>query len=156
MIQITTDIIIKGKSPMQIFDWLSNLNQERYVQWHPNAHKDFKWIRKTKDFVGSIIYFNEVFDGYRVNCKWEILETKKDESNLMKAKTFYPIYLRLSVKKIIGEDTEVTHELLLGFSFYGLEKFFDWFVRKFIFTEVRREALKRHAMEEFKNLEKII
>ncbi len=77
IIQIITRIIVKGKTPQQIFDWMSNLNQERCVQWHPNAHKDFKWIRKTKEFVGSIIYFDEVFDGVRCALNYGIPEWLK-------------------------------------------------------------------------------
>jgi len=72
-----------------------------------------------------------------------------------KAKTLYPIYFSLSIKKI-GNDTEVTHMLEVGFSFKGLEKIFDWFVGKFIWTERARKAVERHAIKEFKNLENIL
>jgi hypothetical protein len=76
-------------------------------------------------------------------------------SALIRGKTFYPARLLLTAQKI-GEDTELTHEIQVGFSFYGLEKIFDWFVRKFIFTEKKIKAIHRHATEEFKNLENII
>ncbi|MDI6603145.1 MAG: hypothetical protein QME57_03475 [Patescibacteria group bacterium] len=73
----------------------------------------------------------------------------------MKAKAFYPIYLHLSGRKI-DSNTEITHTLLIGFSFKGLEKIFDWFVRNFILTERKIKALEKHTTEEFKNLEKMI
>lgn len=158
MIQIITKIIVKGKSPQQIFDWLHNLNQERYLQWHP-AHKDYRLIRETKNLTGSIIYFDETFGGRRVNYKWELIKVKRNLPVLvedkMKAKTLYPVYWHLSGEKI-NNDTKIIHKLMIGFSFKGLEKIFDWFVRKFIFTERRIKTLERHATEEFKNLEKII
>ncbi len=104
MIQINTKIIIKEKSPQQKFDLLSSLNQERYIQWHPTDHKNFKIIKQTKNLIGTIIYFDEVVEGIRVKGKWELIEVKRDFPILfevkMKAKTFYPIYLHLSGKKI--------------------------------------------------------
>jgi hypothetical protein len=159
MIQIITKIIVEGKSPQQIFDWMRTLNQEKYHQWHPVAHKDFKRIKETENLIGSVIYFDEIFEGIRVREKWEIIEVKR---NLpisfevgMKAKTFYPMYLYLSGKKT-NKDTEITHTLFVGFSFKGLEKIFDWFVKNFILSEKKIKALERHVIEEFKNLENII
>jgi len=159
MIQITTRIIIKGKSPQEIFDWIRNLNQERYLQWHPTAHKNFKLIKETENLIGSIIYFDEIFEGIRIKKKWEFVEVERNLpisfEGKMKAKTFYPIYLHLSGKKV-NSDTEIIHILRIGFSFKGLEKIFDWFVKKIIFTERKIKAVERHATEEFKNLENII
>lgn len=155
MLEIITKIIIKGKSPQQIFDWMLNLNQERYLEWHPTAHKSYRRIKETENFVGSIIYFEETLGDFRVNYKWEVVDLKTDNLILMKAKIFYPVYLSLSFLAT-NKDTEVIHQLRIGFSFKGLEKIFDWFVRKFIFTEKKIGALERHAMEEFKNLENII
>jgi len=60
MIKIITKIIIKGKSPQQIFDFIWNLNQERYIQMEPTAHKDVKLIKETENRVGSIFYFDEI------------------------------------------------------------------------------------------------
>lgn len=159
MIQIVTKIIVKGKSPQQIFDWMRNLNQEKYLQWHPIAHKTYRQSKETEDLIGSVIYFNEEIDSFRVDYEWEFVEVKKSlpisVEIKMKAKYFYPIYLNLSAKKV-DIDTDVTHKLQIGFYAMGLEKIFDWFVRKFIFTKRQIEALERHATEEFKNLENII
>ncbi|MCL0051041.1 hypothetical protein M1N22_04375 [Dehalococcoidia bacterium] len=158
MIKIVTKIMIRGKSPAQIADFLINLDQESYVRWHP-AHQVYRYLKKTENGVGSIIRIEELLeDGVKIGYTSEVLEIKKSESkvtSLVKAKTLYPVRLFLSAEKI-GEDTEVTHELRVGFSFYGLEKIFDWFVRKFIFTERKIKAIHRHATEEFKNLENII
>ena len=159
MIQIITKIIVKEKSPQQVFDWLHKLDQEKYLQWHPTAHKNFKLIKEAENLIGSVIYFDEIFEGIRVKGKWEFVEVKRNlpisfEAK-MKAKIFYPVYLHLSGQKI-NSDTEITHTLMIGFSFKGLEKVFDWFIRKFIFTERKIKALERHAAEEFKNLENII
>lgn len=153
MIEIITKIIVKGKSPQQIFDWINNLNQERYIQWHPAAHISCERPAKLK--VGDTIWFKEILNGFKISYKWKIIELKADHSLLMKARFFCPIYLQLLFLPHNG-DTEVIHNLKIGFSFKGLGRIFDWFVRKFILTKRKTEAIKQHATEEFKNLEKII
>lgn len=158
MIKIVTKIMIRGKSPAQISDFLINLDQESYVRMHPD-HQIYRYLKKTENGVGSIIRIEELLEGnFKIGYTLEILEIKKSESKatiLVKAKILYPARLLLSAEKI-GEDTEFTHELQVGFSFHGLEKVFDWLVRKFIFTEKKIKAIHRHATEEFKNLENII
>ena len=158
MIQIITKIMIRGKSPAQIADFLINLDQESYVRMHP-AHQVYRYLKKTENGVGSIFRLEELLEGdIKIGYTVEILEIKKSESKatiLVKAKTLYPARLLLSAEKI-GEDTKFTHEVQMGFTFHGLEKVFDWFVRKFIVTERKIKAIHRHATEEFKNLENII
>ncbi|RLB05604.1 MAG: hypothetical protein DRG50_06995 [Deltaproteobacteria bacterium] len=154
MISIVTKIRVKGKTPTQISDWLVNLDHDRYLSWHP-AHKDFRHIRKTENFVGSVIFFDEIINDVRMKGTWEVLEFQNGESVLLKARAIFPAYMRLSAKKI-GEDTEITNELLIGFSFGFLGKIFDWFIKKFVFTERKVRALERHTKEEFERLEDII
>jgi len=149
-----TRISIKGKSASQVFDWLCSLNQERYLQWHP-AHKDYRLSKGPKGFVGNIIYFDEQIDGFRINWEWKVVDLRENELILMKARYFYPICLSLSLKEIRG-NTEVAHELRVGFAFKGFEKPFDWLVSRLIFTDKRAKALNQHAIEEFKNLERLI
>jgi hypothetical protein len=159
MIKVITKIIIKEKSPQQIFDFIWNLNQERYIQMEPTAHKDVKLIKETENRVGSIFYFDEILEGYRIRMKLEIVEFEDNLPDSIraktKAKTLYPIYFSLPIKKI-GNDTEVIHMLEVGFSDKGLGKIFNWFVGKFVFTEKIREVIDRHAIKEFKNLENIL
>ncbi|MCL0099148.1 hypothetical protein M1O16_04880, partial [Dehalococcoidia bacterium] len=130
MIKIVTKIMIRGKSPAQIADFLINLDQESYARWHP-AHQISRYLKKTKSGVGSIVRIEELLEGgVKIGFTGEILEIKKNKSritSLMKIKTFYPARLLLSVEKI-GKDTELTQEIQVGFSFHGLEKIFDWFV----------------------------
>lgn len=145
---------MKEKSISKIYDWLLNLDNERYLKWH-SAHKSFTRIKETENFVGSIFHFDEVINGFRINFKWEIVEIKPDEFIKLKAKIFFPIYILLSMKNVNG-DTVIIHQLNVGFSFMGLEKIFDWLVSHFILTQKKVKALDRHATEEFKNLENLI
>jgi len=153
MIKITTRIIVEGKKPSQIYNWIFYLTPEQYHQWHPNAH--IVCERPVNLKVEDTIWFEEVLNGFKISYKWKIIELKTDNSILMKAKFFYPIYLQLSFLPF-NKDTEVIHELRIGFSFKGLEKIFDWFVKRFILTPKKVDAIKRHAIEEFKNLENVL
>lgn len=154
MIKIVTRIVVNGKSSLQISRWLRTLNRDRYLQWHQD-HKDYKRVKITRSFVGSVIYFEEVIEGFRIKFRWEVIELRKNELLVMKACFFYPIYLQLSMKEING-NTEISHELRIGFVFHRFEKIFDGLIRLFVFTNKRAKALDRHATEEFRNLEQLI
>lgn len=43
MIIFNTIFEIYRKSPDQIYDWVLNLNNDKYKRWHP-AHKEWKTI----------------------------------------------------------------------------------------------------------------
>lgn len=73
----------------------------------------------------------------------------------IKVNFFYPIYLQFSFLPL-NKDTEVIHQIRVGSNFKELEKNFDWFVRRFILSSKKIEAIKRHATEELKNLENIL
>ncbi len=154
MLKFVTKIKINGKSSLQISNWFRTLNRERYLQWHPD-HKDYKLIKTTPAFVGSIIYFDEIIKGFRINFKWEVIELRGNEMMLLKAIFFYPVYLQIFMKEI-NQDTKVSHELRIGFEFKGFEKVFDTMISLFIFTNKRAKALDHHAIEEFGNLELLI
>ena len=154
MIRIVTRIVVNAKSSLQISRWMRTLNREKYLQWH-QAHKDYKRIKITRSFVGSVIYFDETIEDLRIRFRWEVIELRGNELLIMKARFFYPIYLQLSLKEING-NTEVLHELRIGFELCGVEKIFDALISLFVFTNKRAKALDRHATEEFGNLERLI
>ena len=159
MIKIITKILVKGKKPSQIYDWMIQLNPERAHQWHP-AHVGGTHTRghkETNDIleVGDTVQFEEQIGGLKIDYKWEIKRLEKPNLFAMKAKSPYPIFLQLSLLPTKGE-TEVVHELRTGFRFIGLEKLFDWVMSKTKLTPEKTKAIKQHVTEEFKNLEKIL
>ena len=74
--------------------------------------------------------------------------------SIMKAIYKIPVYLILTFDET-PNGTLVTHDLQIGNQQKsgGIK---DWFIKKFIFTLSRKNALTKHAIEEFKNLEKLI
>ena len=159
MIKIITKILVKGKKPSQIYDWMIQLNPERAHKWHP-AHVGRTHTRDHKETndilkVGDTVQFEEQIGDLKIDYKWEIKRLEEPNLFAMKAKSPYPIYLQLSFLPTKG-GTEVVHELRTGFKFIGLEKLFDWVMSKTKLTPERIKAIKQHTTEEFKNLEKIL
>jgi hypothetical protein len=148
-----TKVAVLGKTPSQIYDFMFGLDKEKYIAWHPQEHKDFKIIKQTTDIVGSIFFFHEQMDKLKVKYRWEVLEITKNHKIVMKAQYFIPIYLILTLDET-PNGTLVTHDLQIGNK--PNSKLFDWFITSFVFTKSKQKSQDRHAIEEFKNLEKIL
>lgn len=154
MVIITTKIDIKGKTPEEIYNWILNLDDDKYKKWHPRDHKEFKIIKRASDEIGSIVYFHEQFNSFVLKIKGELIKIKPSSLLVYKWKSFIPGYLFLSFETT-KEGTLVTHTLKIGY--VGMiGKITDWLMKKFYFAKHFEQALNRHAEEEFKNLEKII
>lgn len=155
MMTFTTTVEVAGKTPEQIYDWILNLDNEKYKQWHP-GHKEWKTIKRTSNEIGSIVYLDERFDHIRLKFTGEVIEAKLNSFLLYKLKSPIPIpgYLSLSFKPT-KTGTKVIHEVGVGYEgLFG--KIVDWFLRKFYLTRSFEKALEKHANEEFKNLEKLL
>jgi hypothetical protein len=75
-VESNTVIIVHNKSPKQIYDFMFSLSQEKYLQWHPE-HKEFKIVKATTDTIGSIFYFYEIINGFKVNFNWKTIKKKE-------------------------------------------------------------------------------
>jgi len=149
-----TKIEIVGKQPSQIYDFMFSLDKPKYMAWHPEDHAGFAIIEHTETRRGSVFYFDERIGDFRVNYQWEVIGVMKNHKIIMKAKYKIPIYLILTFDKTLN-GTLVTHDLQIG-NQHKSDGIKDWFIKKFIFTLSRQNALTKHAIEEFKNLEKLI
>jgi hypothetical protein len=156
MIIITTPIIVNNVQPVQIYDWIVHLTPEKYRQWDPIAHIG-KIKRPTILNEGDSVFFEEKIECYKINLTWKIIKLNKPDEILMKAVIPFPVYLQLKfLSDKSKNNTEVIHELTIGFRFPGLEKIVDLFISTFIMHRKKIAAIKRHAINEFKNLENIL
>ena len=144
-----TEIIVHGISPKQIYDFMFSLTNEKYLQWH-REHKEFKVIKETKDTIGSVFYFNEVINDFKIDYDWKVVSVERNKKIIMKAsKYLIPIYLEITLKEE-GNNTQVKHHLKTG------NCVTYWIIKKYFFTEERSRDLDRHVKEEFTNLEWLI
>jgi hypothetical protein len=148
-----TKVAVLGKTPSQIYDFMFGLDKEKYIAWHLE-HKDFKIIKQTTDTVGSVFFFHEQMDKLKVKYRWEVLEIVKNYKIVMKAQYFIPIYLILTLDET-PNGTLVTHDLQIGYK-QKTTGLIDWCIRNFVFTKSKRHSQDRHAIEEFKNLERLL
>jgi hypothetical protein len=153
MITLTAKIEIEGKTPEQIYKWLIDLDNEKYRKWHPD-HREWRIIRQTPDIIGSVVYFDERFNHFRLKLTGKLIELKPDEYLLFKLKSPVPAHLSLTIKAT-RKGTSVTHEVRAGYD-GGFGKITDWFLRKLYLPKEFEEALAKHAREEFKNLERLL
>lgn len=153
MITFTTTVEVNGKSPDQIYDWILNLDNDKYKRWHP-AHKEWKTIKRTPNEIGSIVYLDEQFNHFRLKLTGELVEVKPNRFLLYKYKSLIPGYLSLAFEST-NRGTRVIHKTGIGCKGL-LGKIIDWTLRKLYFTRAFEEALEKHAKEEFRNLEEII
>jgi hypothetical protein len=59
---ILRDAIDVRATPADIFSFFDGLNQDRYLQWHPD-HRTLRWTRGRGLGVGNEFYFEEVIAG---------------------------------------------------------------------------------------------
>lgn len=153
MITFTTTVEVTGKSPDQIYDWVLNLDNDKYKRWHP-AHKEWKGIKRTSNEIGSIAYLDEQFNHFRLKLTGELVEVKPNRFLLYKWKSPISGYLSLAFEPT-NTGTKVIHEVGVGYGgLFG--RIIDWVLRKFYLTKAFEEALEKHADEEFKNLEELV
>jgi len=153
MITLTEKIEIKGKTPEQIYKWLIDLDNEKYQKWHP-AHKEWRVIQQTPRITGSVVYFDEQLNHFRLRFTGKLIELKPNKHLLYKLKS--PVPGRLSLNfEATKTGTKVIHELRVGYP-GGLGKITDWLLRKLYLTKEFEGALSKHAQEEFKNLERLL
>lgn len=148
-VESITEITVHNKSPKQIYDFMFSLTQEKYLLWHPE-HKEFKLLKSTSDTIGSVFYFNEVIDGFKVDYNWKVIAVEKNKKILMKARKYSVRILFEITFKEDGNDTKVKHYLKIG------NTFTSWIVKKYFFTDEVIKNLDRHVKEEFANLEWLI
>ena len=150
---LTTEILVIGKSPNDIFNYMLNLDKDKYIKWHEKDHIDYKLIKQTTDTLGSIFYFDENIGGkLRTKYNWELFEMTTDNKLLMKAQYFIPIYLLLTFDKKTN-GTLVTHQLQIG---YKRNIVMNWVIKTVKFGSKNQILVHEHAIEEFKNLEHLI
>jgi hypothetical protein len=151
-VKVTSTVKVIGKNANQIFSFIQSCNKEKYQSWHIE-HKSFRFVKKTKDYINSEIYFKEVIKGFKVNYTWKVQQVEQGKFIKLKAKYFYPVYLVLTFKDE-PDGVFVQQDLIMGKEnqFFKL----NWLIRKFIITKNVSRNLQIHFVEEFKNLENLI
>jgi len=154
LIDVYKHIVVKNRSPEQIYNWVTNLTPEKFRQWSPGVHLDAK-LKVSELKIGDSVCYEVLLDGAKKQLSWEIMDLQEKVKIVSKLKGLYPVCVHLSFIPA-GGDTEVVYNLKVGFTFFGVERLVDCFVSSFILTGKKIEAIKLHEEVKFKNLENII
>ena len=158
-VELTSRITVKGVSPDQIYQFVLNLDDERYRQWHPGHHLEFRTVhRPNGETVGTVYYFKERFeDGRVLATQVKVLQAVPGERLVQRS--ISPWWKRFDI--IIGlqsipEGTLVTHQIVAGSDLPFVGRLFNLILRRLFLNESNIKAIHNHANEEFTNLERLL
>lgn len=158
-VEFVSRIQVKGVSRDHIYQFLIDLDDERYRQWHPEHHLQFRVLHQPKDqTVGSIYYFKERFeDGQVLEGQIKVVEAIPGERLVQRS--ISPWWKPYDI--IIGfqsspDGTLVTHQIVAGSDLPFLGRLFNLMMKRLFLKERNIEAIHHHANEEFANLERLL
>jgi uncharacterized protein YndB with AHSA1/START domain len=158
-IELTSRIKLKGVSPDQVYQFMTSLDDERYRQWHPEHHLQWKVLHRPKDeTVGSIYYFKERFeDGEVLGAKIKVVEAIPGERLVQRSiSPWWKSFDIVTGLKSIPEGTLVTHQIVAGSDLPLLGRLFNLILIPLFLKEPHIQAIHNHANEEFTNLEHLL
>lgn len=158
-VEVTSRILVKGVSPDQIYEFFLNLDDERYRQWHPGHHLEFRTVHQPEgETVGTVTYFKERFeDGRVLATKIKTLEVVPGRRVVQRSVSpwWQPFDLIVGLEAI-PEGTLVTHQIVVGSDLPFLGRLFNLVLRRLYLREGNIQAIHNHANEEFTNLERLL
>ena len=141
-----------GKTSKQVYNWITNMDQEKYLKWHPD-HTTYQIKNSSNgEYLGSVVKYEQIVDDK--SFWWKVISCTENQI-LYRASFIYPIYLELSLEDF-SDHVLVTQKIMLGLEFPGISQVIDWLVRKVLFTYDTEEKLTEHTKQEFKNLERML
>jgi uncharacterized protein YndB with AHSA1/START domain len=158
-VEFVSSIQVKGISPDQIYQFLIDLDDERYRQWHPGHHLQWRVVHQPKDeTVGSVYYFKERFeDGQVLGGQLKVIEATPGERLVQRSiSPWWKPFDIITGLQSIPEGTLVTHQIVAGSDLPLLGRLFNLIMRRLFLKERNIEAVHHHANEEFTNLERLL
>lgn len=154
MLNLTTEIFVKGLTGKEITDFLLQCDDRQYQKWWPGVHLQFHTRKQYPGNAGNVVYMDEFVGKNRVKMKGIVLEImpgKKLRLQLIKI-------VKLPVRLLLEfEDKEggvfIKHIITAGFN--GIGKQFDPLL-KLYFNDDFRKAMDEHVKTEFPKLKPIL
>ncbi len=158
-IQFTTHTTLKGVSPNQAYDFLINMDNEKYRLFHPEGHKEYKVLhRPEKGTTGTVVYLKEVYEnGFISSAKAVITEADPGRRIIMKSiSPWWNPGTLIFILEAGDNGTVITHHLQIGSALPVLGFIYNKLVKLFFLSEKNTAAIYKHVKEEYRNLEKIL
>ena len=155
MITLTTNAIVKNKTPSQVYHWWTNLNNAKYVDWH-EEHLKWEWKPSNENNVievGYKVFIREKIKNIDFKFWGKLVSVRKDNYLSFKH-SFLPLAFSLTFDDI-DNGTRVTWKMDAGFS-GTLGKILDFFLSNIYFSEPKKQLIYKHIAEEHQLLETLI
>lgn len=158
-VQFTTRTTLKGVLPHQVYDFLVNMDQERYRLFHTKDHKAYKILHQPKsEIVGTIVYLKEQYaNGYISSVKAKFIEADPDKKIVLKSISpwWQPCTL-VFILNASDNGTVITHHMQIGSAFPIIGFAYNKIVKFFFLSKENVAAIYEHVKEEYRNLERIL
>ena len=150
MYEIQTKMHVDGLSGQEVYDFLIEPDDISYQAWWPGTHLECHYVRKTANYVGSVVYMDEFVGERRVKMKGLIRDVVPGRRIVWQALKFIVLPITLSIELQDDETgTNITHTIRVGHS--GIRRVFDPFLRLYLSPRFAR-AMDDHARTEFPKL----
>jgi len=149
----TSAVEVKDLRPREIHRWLREMDNKRFKQWHP-AHREYRVVRETPNYVGSRFYFREIVDGFEISGTWEVVYAEPPDTLIFKRR-WQPVYWLLILTGT-KNGTLVMNDMRYGTGWKWIDRPLGRIVERFYLTPEIQKAIDQHDREEFLMLGAVI
>ena len=154
MIIFSVTAFIPHVTKEQVTDFFIHCTVPQYQKWWPGVHLELYTMKRIKNELGSIIYFDEYVGNHRLKFKSKI--TKYERGKIIEYQMIkgcaLPALLVMEFTDM-PNGVQVTHTLKVGYN--GMGKIFDFFLRFYLSASFEKQ-LSEHVKEEFLKLGNIL
>ena len=147
MLTLQTHLRVNGITGNEIFDFLTNPNDQAYQRWWPGTHLRLHPLNRTEDHIGDVIYMDEYIGKRRVRMSAIVLAADPGKRLVWQMKRVIKLPARLKLELADCEGgVAITHTIQAGFP--GPGRVLDPLLRIY-FSRRFAEAMDDHVKTEF-------
>ena len=154
MIRHLVELTVQSATASQFYDFMINPVTQRYSEWWPGEHLDFRIVKYgSESHLGDIVFMDEYLGGKNRRLTFRAVVIKADRPNqiiwqMKKVGRRLPAFVSLGLADS-PDGVVVKHELRLGYR--GIGKALDPFI-KLYFNKSFQAALEEHCFIEWPKL----
>lgn len=154
MIELKTDVAVKGISGRSVSDFMLQCTDADYQKWWPGTHLAFHTTRHVPGDLGNHVYFDEYIGKRRFKLRGVVVEVVSGKRVVWQMKRVFrlPAWLILALDDT-PEGVVITHILKAGFN--GIGRLLDPLLRLVLDQDFEHD-LQEHAQTEFKRLAELL
>ena len=155
MLTFETSIRVDGVTAGEIFDFLTNPDDESYRAWWPGIHLQFHTLERGESYVGDVVYMDEYVGKRRLRMTAIVTQAIPGRRLVwqLKRRVRLPAWLAIEVEDYDDDGVLITHTTRAGFR--GAGRILDPVFRPF-FSHTFADDLDQHVRAEFPRLRDLL